>query len=402
MIAPAMHSCGRRIDVRPTDGSMAVLDVTEWYGESSGGIRTYLDAKATYIGKRADLRHVMVVPGERDSLEIQGSVSRYRLRGPRVPRHGPYRMMLATRTLSAIVRHERPDLIEVGSAFLVPWLIAPLARRANVPVVCFHHTNVTGLVDRTVPGGKYVRSAARSATQSYLRKLNELADVTVVASRPAREELEAAGVSRLVEIPLGVDTDLFTPVLRDGREAIRSHWQLPSAPLAGFIGRFAAEKDLFTVMNAWPAVERATGARLVLIGAGPQETRLREHPYAKHVTFLPFQTSRSSVAALIAALDMVVTPGPLETFGLAALESLSCGTPVLAADCGGVAELVRASGAGRLFQARNADALAASAIALLSAEHRVMQQQGRAFAVERHAWPTVLDRLFDVYRKLLR
>lgn len=402
MIAHAQHIPWTVPDRRPDDRAMAVLDVTEWYGETSGGIRTYLDAKASYVSTRADLRHVMVVPGERNSLEIHGRTSRYRLRGPRIPRHVPYRMMFAPRSLSSIVRHERPDLIEVGSPFLVPWLVAPMARKANVPIVCFHHTNVTGLVERTMIGGAGARSVARAATRSYIRRLNALADITVVASRAAREELEAAGVERLVDIPLGVDTQQFGPHLRALRDDTRRRWQLPASPIAGFIGRFAAEKDLFTLLDAWPQVERATGTRLVLIGGGPEEARLRAHPYAPHVCFVPFQSNRQALAALIAALDLVVAPGPLETFGLAGLESLACGTPVLAADCGGLAEIVQASGAGGLFAARNAESLAASAISLLGAEQAEMQRRGWTFAFERHAWPVVLDRLFSTYRQLLR
>jgi alpha-1,6-mannosyltransferase len=381
--------------------ALGVLDVTEWYGETSGGIRTYLDEKAAFVSSRPELRHVVVVPGDRDAVDDEPGVRRYRLQGPRIPRHRPYRFMLATRSLAEIVRHERPDVIEVGSPFLVPWIIAPVSRRMQVPIVCFHHTNVTGLIDRTLHRAPRLGGFAGRATLAYLRRLNDLAAVTIVASRSARGELEEAGVTRLVEIPLGVDTARFTPALRSLAAETRRRWNLPEAPLAGYLGRFASEKSLMLVLDAWAEVERVTGARLVLIGTGPEEDRLRAHPYASRVTFLPFQTDREQVAQLVAALDVMVAPSPVETFGLAALEALACGTPVLTADRGGVAEQVEASGAGLAFASEQVDALIDAAITLLQQDHAVLRARGRTFAETRHAWPIVLERLFTVYRDVV-
>ncbi len=380
--------------------SLGVLDVTEWYGETSGGIRTYLDEKAAFVARRPELRHVVVVPGERDAIDEQDGVRHYRLRGPRIPRHRPYRFMLATRSLSRIIRHEQPDVIEVGSPFVVPWIVAPVSRDLQVPIVCFHHTNVTGLVDRTVSSTGGARRLVSRATQSYLRKLNDLAAITICASKCAREELEAAGVERIIDVPLGVDTELFTPDLRARAVETRAFWGLTSAPLVGYLGRFAAEKSLMTVLDGWAAVEKATGARLTLIGTGPEEGRLRAHPYAKRVAFLPFQTDRRKVAELLAALDVVVAPSPVETFGLSALEALSCGTPVLTADRGGVAEQVAASGAGMSFESGSSSSLTTAAIELLQRDLGALGRLGREFAERRHAWPIVLERLFAVYRGL--
>ena len=120
------------------------------------------------------------------------------------------------------------------------------------------------------------------------------------------------------------------------------------------------------LLDAWSAVEKVTAARLVLVGTGPLETRLRAHPYASRLTFLPFKNDRTEVADLLAALDLYVAPGRVETFGLSSLEALASGTPVLAADAGGVAEQVERSGAGRVFEAGNTASLSEQAIALLA------------------------------------
>ena len=151
------------------------------------------------------------------------------------------------------------------------------------------------------------------------------------------------------------------------------------------------------LLDAWSAVEKVTAARLVLVGAGPLETRLRAHAYASRVTFLPFTNDRTDVADLLAALDLYVAPGRVETFGLSSLEALASGTPLLAANAGGVAEQVERSGAGRVFEAGNTASLSEQAIALLAEDAYALGARGRAYAEAEHSWSTVFDRLFDVY-----
>ena len=128
------------------DAELGVLDITDWFGDTTGGIRTYLTEKARYVAARPWLRHVLAVPGSRDRIVDEGGVRMYRIQGPPIPRQKPYRFMLATRSVSRIVRHERPDIIEIGSPFIVPWIVRHATRALDVPMVCFFHTNVRRLL----------------------------------------------------------------------------------------------------------------------------------------------------------------------------------------------------------------------------------------------------------------
>ena len=118
-----------------------MLDITEFFGETTGGVRTYLLQKARYVQRRTALRQTIVVPGARDEILEASGVRCYRLHGPSVPTQKPYRFMLATRSTSRIVAHERPDLIEVGSTWFAPWLVHLATRRVDVPAVWFYHSN---------------------------------------------------------------------------------------------------------------------------------------------------------------------------------------------------------------------------------------------------------------------
>ena len=383
------------------NSSLGVLDVTEWFGDTSGGIRTYLLQKALYVASRPWLRHVLAVPGARDSITEEDGVRMYRLQGPPIPRQKPYRFMLATHSIAKIVRHERPDIIEVGSPFIVPWIMRRATRDLDIPMICFYHSNLPRMFAPRDGRNGVTRRAVYRGAWRYMRRLDRLFPLTIVTSDYSANDLACEGITRIARVPLGVDLEQFHPDNRKVSSPTRAEFGIPDAPIAGFVGRFASEKELGMVLNAWPAVEKKCGARLVLVGTGPLEPTLRAHPYAKRVTFIPFQSDREVLARLLASFDVYVSPGRIETFGLSSLEALASGTPVLSANEGGVSEQVAASQAGRVFEAGETGSVAEQAIALFADNLNELGLRGRAYAEREHSWTYVFDRLFQVYRDVL-
>jgi alpha-1,6-mannosyltransferase len=386
--------------LRPA-ASLGVLDITEFFGDTTGGVRTYLLEKAKYVQRNPALRQVLVVPGARDEILEAGGVRCYRLHGPRVPTQKPYRFMLATRSTRRIVAHERPDLIEVGSAWCAPWLVHLATRGVRVPAVWFYHSNFPRILAPRPHAAGWVRLTASALAWRYVRRLGRLVQATIAPTRTVAQELENAGVENVAHVPLGVDLDRFTPTRRAQRQATRRRFGLPDGQLVLYAGRLAAEKDLDVLLDGWLEVERRTGARMVLVGAGPSARSLRHSRGGARAIWLPYQRDRDFLADLYAAVDLVVAPGSAETFGLAALEALASGVPVLSADRGGVAETIGRSGAGRLYTSGDRSHLAEVAIALLSGDLPALGRMGRRYAEEHHAWDVVLDRLFQTYRRIL-
>jgi alpha-1,6-mannosyltransferase len=171
--------------------------------------------------------------------------------------------------------------------------------------------------------------------------------------------------------------------------------------VALFVGRIAREKELDLLLASWPAVQRRTGSRLILVGDGPSRRRLQSRPGSKQFLWLPFEGDRERLADLMAAVDLYVAPCSLETFGLSALEALASGTPVLSADRGGVAETVSRSGAGALFASGDPAALAEVAVRMFTGDLDQLGIRGRAYVEAHHGWDQVFDRLFSVYRGIL-
>ncbi|HUR93573.1 MAG TPA: glycosyltransferase [Gemmatimonadales bacterium] len=387
--------------LRPA-AELGVLDITEFFGETTGGVRTYLLQKARYVQRHPELRQAIVVPGARDEILEASGVRCYRLHGPSVPTQKPYRFMLATRSTSRIVAHERPDLIEVGSTWFAPWLVHLATRRIDLPVVWFYHSNFPRVIAPWPERAGRARRAAGEFAWRYVRRLGRMVRATLAPSDFVAGELQRAGVERVVRVPLGVELDRFHPSRRAACAETRRRHGLPDGPLAIYMGRLAAEKEVDLLLDAWGEVRRRTGAALAMIGDGPARRRLHRRTGSERVHWVPYQRDRDSVADLLAAADLVIAPSSIETFGLSALEALASGTPVLTADRGGVAETVTRSGAGAVFASGDSGALAEAGVRLIHGDLGGLGAAGRRYAEAHHGWDAVLARIFDVYRGILR
>jgi alpha-1,6-mannosyltransferase len=380
---------------------LKALDITKFFGPTTGGIRTYLLEKSNYVQQHAELRHVVVVPGEKDLVTEAGGTRWYHLAGPPIPTQAPYRFLLSRRRFAAILEEERPDIIEVGSPYLVPWIARRAARPLNIPLVWFFHTNFPRIIAPRLDRNGLFRRAAGRLADRYVGRLAPVFDAAVGASRVAVDALTGAGFRRVERIPLGVSLSVFHPRRKEYAGRTRRSRGLPEGPLAIFIGRLAREKELGLVIDAWPAVEKATGTTLVLVGDGPSRAHFQARSKASRVVWLPYERNREQLADLLAAADIYLAPGPAETFGLAALEALASGLPVVASDQGAVRELIEASGAGVVNPEPTANAMAESIIALLGQDLPRLGAMGRQYAELHHPWEKVFDQLFSFYRRVI-
>ncbi len=393
--------------LRP-DRDFGVLDVTEWFGDTSGGVRRYLLEKARYVADHEALSQVMVVPGADTTVSDSDGTRCYRLRGPIIPTQAPYRVMHDGRAIERIAGHERPDLIELGSPWIAPWIAHRIARDHGIPLVWFFHGNFPRAF-ATRPNAsrpaRVMRTAGARLAWRYVRRVSRLVTLTLVSSESTAVDLRHAGVDPVVRVPLGVDLEMFHPRRRTRADEVRRTLGLPERPrpVVGFMGRFVAEKELEVLIDAWPEIERRTDAILLMVGAGPMERTLRrraEQVGVQRIIWRPFEHDRERMATLLGAVDLYVAPGSTETFGLAPLEALACGTAVLSADEGGVAEQVSRSGAGAVFRASDPADLARVAVALLDSDLGALGARGRSYATREHSWSAVFDRLFRIYREV--
>lgn len=194
----------------------------------------------------------------------------------------------------------------------------------------------------------------------------------IVASAPYLGE-------RVVLLPNAID--LGKPLGGDAAKLRAELGIAPAAPLVGAVGRLTPMKGFEHLLRAWPVVaERHPSARLVVFGGGELESALREEAahlgVARSVVFAGFRPDPEN---LYAALDVFVLPSVKdETVSNAVLEAMAHGKPIVTTDyAGGIAEPVKARGAGRVVPVGDARALGAALAALL-ADPAARAQMGRA------------------------
>jgi len=375
-----------------------LLDVTEFYSPWGGGVRTYLTEKARWVARQTHFEHAIVLPGDRDHVDVWQRSRVYFVRGPAVPASPGYHFLIARNKLAEIVRLERPDVIEVGSPYMAPWLARRAARRARwrSPLVAFVHENprlyaaraprvIRGVLDRFL--ARYLSAAHRDFA---------------LAAAASQANLTGFGVGRTAVVPLGVDTVLFRPAWRDPAWAEETGaW--PGQPLALYAGRLSAEKGLDVVVAALPQVHAALGLRLVVIGEGHLRPRLerlaRERPGMLRV--LPFEGDRGRLARAYASADLFFAPCPFETFGLAALEAMASGLPVVGVAAGGIGRLLFGADWGRTYRAGDPADCARAVLELAALDLRGLGARARAAAVASYGWDRTFSELVGLYRRLL-
>ncbi|MFQ6047414.1 MAG: glycosyltransferase [Gemmatimonadales bacterium] len=416
-----------RSRVRGGRDQLKLLDITEFYSPVGGGVRTYLAAKAQWIADQPGIEHAIAVPCDRNEVTRLHKSRVYHLRGRAVPASPGYHFLTSARALVEVLERERPDVIEVGSPFLAPWVTAYATKRLGkgevrnrktaaewetgegkiagkrVRIVGFYHSDLRGYWVKhglgSAPG--WVRGVGGSVLGRYMRAVYGRFDATIVATPYARDELAWAGVRNTHVVPLGADPDVFHPGLRD--DGVRGALTVdPDAPVALYVGRLSREKGLDVVLAALPDLNRELGLTLALGGEGHLRSRLereaRRHPDRLRV--LPYVRERHEMARVYASTDVFVAPCAYETFGLAAVEAMASGLPVVGADAGGAGDLLRGAGWGRGFRPGDPSDFARAVRDVVAAGTKALGQEARRAAIEQFSWERTFEALFGVYRRL--
>lgn len=202
-------------------------------------------------------------------------------------------------------------------------------------------------------------------------KYTQLCDGIIAVSEASRQAAVNAGIpeSRITVIPTGVE---IRPLpTKHERAAARAQWQLEDGDFAaGHLGAFTHEKGQDVAAEALRLLrDRMPHLRMILAGDGPARAGLRPSP---HLT-LPGHVENP--AALLDALDLFLMPSRSEGWGLAALEAMAAGLPVIASNTGGLAEIVEDGKTGWLIPPADAAALA-DAIAGAESDREESRRRG--------------------------
>ncbi|WP_305789252.1 glycosyltransferase [Symbioplanes lichenis] len=357
---------------------LRIVRLANFVSPRSGGLRTAL----RHLGEgylRAGHWPILIVPGKEhsDVMTEQGRV--ITLPGQRLPRTGGYRVLAGRRQLSKLLDDLAPDRIEVSDRSTLGWT-GRWARERGVGSMMVSHESLAGLL------GVWGMPHRDSLADRLNERTAETFDQIVCTTAFAAAEFRRLGVPNLTEIPLGVNLRQFHPSRRD--PAVREQYARPDELLVVFCSRLSADKRPELAVDAVAALRAAkVPAVLVIAGDGARRTSLAYRSARLPVRFAGHIADRDAVAALLASADVAVAPGPIETFGLAALEALACGTPVVVNDASALPEVVGSAG---LAVPGTPDGFADGVTKLMDRPENERRAAARARA-ELFGWPQAVE-----------
>ena len=303
-----------------------IVRLANFWSPNSGGLRVSLERLGRGLVEAGhDVTTVVPAPTDSEGETAWGRM--VTLSSPRLPGGHDYRVLLERRRVRQLLEQVEPDSLEVSDKLSLGW-VGSWARRHGVRSVLFSHERIDAILAGRVPPGVPLTALA----DAWNRRLASRFDDIVVTSAFSAVEYERIGRSpRLVN--LGVDLDLFTP--RSSPEVAHASLQLIA------VTRLSAEKRPSLPLAALRRLLAAgVDAHLVVVGEGPLRSRLQTEAEGLPVTFTGHIADRRLLAALMAGADVGIAPCPAETFGLAPLEMLACGVPVVVTRPGGACELI--------------------------------------------------------------
>lgn len=397
---------------------MRFCDLTLAYTETSGGIRTYIDAKRKYLRRhRPDDEHILVIPGEDHRKEVDGNLTLISIESPVIPGCAPYRFFWRPMQLLSVLEEARPDVVELGSFFICPWTSFRYRERlrkngGQCLVSAYFHTDIAkayfGAPLRNVftkrlgdwsetltEWGLNLAESVEQGARVHFGRVFEDCDLLFAATDPQRDRMQEYTAGDVEVVPLGVDLELFHPGKRSGE--VRSRFGAgEDTILILFAGRLDKEKHPDLLLKAFREA-KLENAKLILTGEGPLREDFEEEAANDPSFFVaPYESDREAFARLLASADIYATAGPHETFGLSVVEAQASGLPVVGVDAGALPERV-AEGTGYLAPVDDHEAMA-RLFETVAPRRKEMGRAARQHVIDSgYGWESTFEKLFAAY-----
>ncbi|MEN9354450.1 MAG: hypothetical protein RL318_1775 [Fibrobacterota bacterium] len=367
---------------------MVYCDVNVFLSPQGGGIRTYHMRKAQWFARACpEDRYVTIQPSALDAIEPGPGENVEHHLIPGTLFGSNYRIFLNYFPVYRRMREIGADVLEAGDPYLTAK--AGLSAPARLRTSFWHSDPQTAYFDlwanqpEFTAAGRAIRRGITSFAASWILAQQRRYDLVWCASEWAAQGLRRRGLENVEVLPFGTDKTHFRLLPKD-RDWLRSLGLDPDRPVILYAGRLDREKGIGTLMRGMEDLLRLPSRpQLLVCGRGYHSEWFEawQHPDYRYLGFLD---SVEAMSRLYASADLLVATCAVETFGLAVLEALTSGLPVLSADNGGGAEVVRKSAAGATFKAGDTADLVRQAGQILPAVAS-LREKAAAFGA---AWPS--------------
>ena len=367
---------------------MRIALFTETFLPKVDGIVTRLRHTVEHLQRNGD--QVLVIAPDGGLTEYKGAQI-YGLSAFPLPLYPELKLAIPRPTIGWNLQKFKPDIIHVVNPAVLGLSGVYYAKTMGIPLMASYHTHLPQYLQH------YGLGSLEGLLWELLKGVHNQAQLNLCTSTAMVEQLRAHGIERVDLWQRGVDTEMFQPHLNSAKMRDRLSQGNPDSPLLLYVGRVSAEKQIDKIK---PVLDAIPGARLAIVGDGPHRQALEEH-FAGTPTHFVGYLHGLELASAFASADAFVFPSSTETLGLVVLEAMAAGCPVVAANAGGIPDIVTDGVNGYLFEPNDPQGAIKATQRLLAAKdaQSTIRNNARTEA-EKWGWAAATHQLQDYYRQV--
>ncbi len=368
---------------------MKIALFTETFLPKVDGIVTRLKHTVEHLQR---LGHEVLVFSPDGGLTEYCGARIHGVSGYPLPWYPELKMAFPRPSIGRALKEFQPDIIHVVNPAILGLAGVYYAKKFRIPLMASYHTHLPKYLEH------YGLGRLEGLLWFLLRLTHNQARLNLCTSTAMVKTLTDHGIQRCDLWQRGVDTETFEPSLASREMRSRLSDGHPDDPLLLYVGRLGAEKEVDRIKNVLDAIPNA---RLALVGDGPNRETLEQHFAGTNTKFIGYLMGKT-LGSAYASSDAFIFPSRTETLGLVLLEAMSAGCPVVAANAGGIPDIVTHGENGFLFDPQDEEGAikATQSLLIQSKENDQLRDNARAEA-ERWGWAAATRQLQRYYEQVI-